>query len=189
MRFLVDECTGPAVAQWLRGQGQGKNAASSLGDPKRAAAGDASQPKRKAAAKKAVEATGLSSQAPAKKAGPLLRRGGPRLLFDRLFGVDPSVANEDVLGTIPQALFMMNSPMIHNRTQARPGTVLGEILAVAPDERPALNALYLRVLSRHPTAKEVEICRRYLAAVGDPREAFEDIYWSLINTTEFVTRR
>ncbi len=40
-----------------------------------------------------------------------------------------------------------------------------------------------------PTAKEVEICGRYLAAVGNRREAFEDIYWSLINTTEFVTRR
>ena len=62
---------------------------------------------------------------------------------------------------------MMNSPMINNRTQARPGTVLGEILAAAPDDRAALNALYLRVLSRQPTAKEVETCGRYLAAVGN----------------------
>ena len=51
------------------------------------------------------------------------RPGGPRLLFDRLFGVDPSVANEDVVGTIPQALFLMNSPLVNNRTQAKPGTV------------------------------------------------------------------
>ena len=109
--------------------------------------------------------------------------------FERLFGVDPSVANDDVLGTIPQALFMMNSPLVNSRIAARPGTVLGQILAAAPNERAALNALYLRVLSRHPTPKEVEICGRYLAAVGNPREAFEDIYWSLINSTEFVTRR
>ncbi len=61
--------------------------------------------------------------------------GGPRLLFDRLFGVDPSVANEDVMGTIPQALFLMNSPLVNNRIQARPGTVLGEILSSRP-ERP-----------------------------------------------------
>ena len=83
----------------------------------------------------------------------------------------------------------MNSPLVNNRTTARPGTVLGQILAAAPDERAALDALYLRVLSRQPTPKEVEICGRYLAAVGNPREAFEDIYWSLINSTEFVTRR
>ncbi len=30
---------------------------------------------------------------------------------------------------------------------------------------------------------------RYLAAVGNPNEAFEDINWSLINSTEFLTRR
>jgi hypothetical protein len=168
---------------------QGKNAPSSPGDPKRLVALNQAQPKGKAAVKKAAESTGLGGQVPAKKAAPLLRRGGTRVLFERLFGVDPSVANEDVLGTIPQALFMMNSPLVNNRTQARPGTVLGEILSAAPDERAALNALYLRVLSRQPTPKEMEICNHYLASVGNYREAFEDIYWSLINTTEFVSRR
>jgi hypothetical protein len=173
-----------------RGRALAKNGFFSPGDLKGGAlAVSGIQPKGKAAANKIAVATGLSGQAPAKKAGPLLRRGGPRLLFERLFGVDPSVANEDVLGTIPQALFMMNSPLVNGRTQARPDTVLGQILAAASDERAALNAIYLRVLSRHPTPKEVEICNHYLAAVGNPREAFEDIYWSLINTTEFVTRR
>jgi hypothetical protein len=84
---------------------------------------------------------------------------------------------------------LMNSPLINNRTQARPGTVLGEILSTAPNERAALGALYLRVLSRQPTTHEVEVCGRYLASVSDRREAFEDIYWGLINTTEFLTRR
>ena len=67
-----------------------------------------------------------------------------------------------MLGTIPQALFLMNSPLINNRTQARPGTVLGEILSTAPNERAALGAFYLRVLSRQPTTHEVEVCGRYL---------------------------
>ncbi len=139
----------------------------SLGDPKRAAA-VAAVPAKKGAAKKALEAAGLP--APAKKAGAVAARGGPRAAFERLFGVDPSVPNDEVLGTIPQALFMMNSPLINARVAARPGTVLAEILAGPPDDRAALGALYLRVLSRH-------------------REAFEDIYWSLINSTEFLTRR
>jgi hypothetical protein len=106
-----------------------------------------------------------------------------------LFGIDPSIPNDDVMGTIPQALFLMNGPMVHNRTQARPGTVLGEILATAPDDRAALNALYLRVLSRQPNAKEVEACSAYMAKVGHRVEVFEDIYWALINSTEFVSRR
>jgi hypothetical protein len=168
-------------------QGLAKNAkmlqaSLSPADPKRQEA------QTKGGAKKAAEADGLASQV-GKKMAAIRRPGGQRLLFDRLFGVDPSVANEDVLGTIPQALFLMNSPMINNRTQARPGTVLNEILNTAPNERAALGALYLRVLSRQPTTHEVEVCGRYLASVGDRREAFEDIYWSLINTTEFLTRR
>jgi hypothetical protein len=59
----------------------------------------------------------------------------------------------------------------------------------APSDRAALGMLYLRVLSRQPTTHEVEICGRYLGSGGDRLEAFEDIYWSLINTTEFLTRR
>jgi hypothetical protein len=169
--------------------GPGKNAQNpradlSLGDPKR----QPGQPQTKGGALKKAAAAGLASQI-GKKAGAVRRPGGQRLLFDRLFGVDPSVPNDDVMGTIPQALFLMNSPLIDNRTQAKPGTVLGEILNTAPNERAALGALYLRVLSRQPTTHEVEVCGRYLASVTDRREAFEDIYWSLINTTEFLTRR
>jgi hypothetical protein len=55
--------------------------------------------------------------------------------------------------------------------------------------RAALGALYLRVLSREPTPKEVQVCGRYLDLVGNRQEAFEDILWSLINSTEFITRR
>ncbi len=141
---------------------------------------------KKAAGKKAVAAAGLP--APAKKgAGP--RQGGLRAAFDRLFGVDPSLSNDEILGTIPQALFMMNGPLINSRVSARPGTVLGQILASSPNDRAALEVLYLRILSRQPTAREVEVCGRYIQAVGDRGEAFEDIYWSLINSTEFATRR
>ncbi len=143
---------------------------------------------KKGAAQKAALAVGLASQVP-KKAAVVRRGGGPRLLFDRLFGIDPSIPSEDVMGSIPQALFLMNGPLVNIHTQARPGTVLGEILSSTYDNRAALEALYLRVLSRQPTTREVEICGRYLTSVGNRREAFEDIYWSLINSTEFLTRR
>lgn len=119
----------------------------------------------------------------------ILRRIGPRGVFENIFGVDPSMPNEDVLGTIPQALFLMNSPPIHAAVQARPGTLLGEILAATPDNRAALEALYLKVLSRRPNAKEVEICGNYMIHVANRREAFEDIFWGLLNSTEFLSRR
>jgi hypothetical protein len=113
----------------------------------------------------------------------------PRGVFNYLFGVDPSTPNDEVLGTIPQALFLMNSPQVNRAVEAGRGTVLGEILAAAPDDRTALEAVYLRVLSRRPSAQEVELCGRYLRGVRDRREAFEDILWGLVNSTEFVSRR
>jgi Protein of unknown function (DUF1549)/Protein of unknown function (DUF1553) len=174
-----------AQARLAQAQGNGKNGANAgLPNPGRLAA----QPLTKGGAKKAAEAAGLASQV-GKKPAAAMRQGGLRLPFDRLFGVDPSVPNEDVMGTIPQALFLMNGGLVNGRTQARPGTALGEIMAAAPNPRAALGALYMRVLSRQPTNQEVDVCSKYLAAVGNPAEAFEDIYWSLINSTEFLTRR
>lgn len=122
-------------------------------------------------------------------AAQINRLGGIRGLFNILYGVDPSLATDDVLGTIPQALFMMNAAQINRGIQATPNTVLGKMLMATPDNRAVLDALYLRVLARRPNAKEVQTCGRYLERVGDRREAFEDILWSLVNSTEFVSRR
>jgi hypothetical protein len=121
--------------------------------------------------------------------GKRKQNGGPRLQFNNLFGVDPSTPNDDVLGTIPQALFMMNGTQINNGVQANPRTVLGKILAATSDNRAALDAIYLRVLARAPTAAEFKTCSRYMDLVGNRNEAFEDIFWSLLNSTEFITRR
>jgi hypothetical protein len=114
----------------------------------------------------------------------------PRVLFNSLFGIDPSTPNDEVLGTIPQALFLMNSPQLNRAIKgADKTTILGQILADNADDRDALEALYLRVLARRPNPKEVEVCDGYIARVGNRNEAFEDILWNLINSTEFVSRR
>ncbi len=99
-------------------------AIASLGDPKRAQ----SQALNKAALKKAAEAAGLPAQvcqASRRESSAWVGRGSCSTVCSALI---PPCANEDVMGTIPQALFLMNSPLVNNRTQARPGTVLGEIL-------------------------------------------------------------
>ncbi len=116
-------------------------------------------------------------------------RNSPRARFNRTFGVDPSTPVDDVLGTIPQALYLMNSPMVTNNIRAGNDTMLGELLRSTPDNRAVLEALYLRVLARRPNAKEINVCGRYLEMVGNRVEGFEDILWSLLNTTEFISRR
>jgi hypothetical protein len=144
-------------------------------------------PAGKAAAKKA--AAGLTKDLVAANGAVRKTGRGERAQFSVLYGVDPSTPNDDVLGTIPQALFLMNGPQLNRAMSAGGNTVLGRILAATPDNRQALHALYLRVFSRGPTPKEQQTCLRYILATGNRAEAFEDIFWSLINSTEFITRR
>lgn len=117
------------------------------------------------------------------------RQAAPRPAFNNLFGVDPSVNGDEVLGTIPQALFLMNGPVVHNRTLARGNTELARILKDSTDNAAALDELYLLVLARRPTDDEAKICAEFLTAAKDRKEAFEDIYWSLVNSAEFLSRR
>jgi len=58
-----------------------------------------------------------------------------------------------------------------------------------PDDKDALRILYLRTLARKPTDREMEKCNNYLAKVGNRAEAYEDLLWALINSTEFQTKR
>ena len=57
------------------------------------------------------------------------------------------------------------------------------------DNRSVLDILYLRALGRRPSDKEVRTCSNYFNSVGNRAEAFEDILWALINSTEFLSRR
>ena len=120
---------------------------------------------------------------------PRQAQNSPRGRFNKTFGVDPSTPSDDVLGTITQALFLMNSPAVNNGLKATNVSMLGDLLRATPDNQAVLESLYLRVLARRPNAKEVHVCGRYIENVGNRVEAFEDILWGLINSTEFISRR
>ncbi len=112
-----------------------------------------------------------------------------RAAFQQLFGYDPSTPQEDLMGTIPQALFMMNSPIINSSLNGRGPTMLGRLLRDFQDDDDALAELYLRVLTREPSEAERTICSDHIRLVGDRHQAFEDILWSLLNSSEFLTKR
>jgi hypothetical protein len=83
---------------------------------------------------------------------------------------------------------MMNSQLVNNAIQAKPGTQLGRLLRQIQDNRRLLLALYLRTLARQPTPTEEETCLSYVRESTSREEAFEDILWSLVNSTEFLHR-
>ena len=44
-------------------------------------------------------------------------------------------------------------------------------------------------LARDPSAKEESICLNYIKDAGNRREGFEDVMWSLMNSSEFLSKR
>src|SRR5262249_30790901 len=128
--------------------------------------------------------------APAPSSAPAAKRHtGLRHMVYHTFKVNPSTAPAEVRGTIPQALLMMNSALVHLYTSARGNTPLGGLLAEGGSDDQTVAALYQRPLARRPSPAEQVICRRYVTRVGDRHEALEDIFWALINSTEFLTKR
>lgn len=114
-------------------------------------------------------------------------RPGLREDFREAFGVDPSADRDEIDASILQALILMNSPAIHAKINANdPKNLLHYLLSEYKTDAEAIEHLYLHVLSRKPRESEVRECLNYLSEIPDRKEAFEDILWCLINTTEFL---
>jgi hypothetical protein len=127
--------------------------------------------------------------APAPSSAPAVsRHTGLRNMVYQAFKVDPSVPVDEVQGTIPQTLLMMNSVLVSTYTAARGKTFLADALAQGMADDEIIAALYERTLARKPRSEELDICRRYIKRVGNRAEALEDVFWSLLNTTEFITK-
>tara|TARA_B000000460_G_scaffold174684_1_gene124447 strand:+ start:128 stop:412 length:285 start_codon:yes stop_codon:yes gene_type:complete len=94
-----------------------------------------------------------------------------------------------VAGTIPQALFLMNSPIITQAIRSKGDTMLARLLGSYEDDRLVFDELYLKVHSRRPSSSEWGIFSKYRRSVPDRGEAFEDLLWSLVNSTEFISER
>jgi hypothetical protein len=114
----------------------------------------------------------------------------PRAPFNTVFGFDPSLRRDEVAGSIPQALAVMNSPQLATGiSSTRRGTVLGKLLADEQDDEAVAVDLYLRTLSREPTDDELKTCLSHVSSSGSRSEGFEDILWALLNSAEFMHRR
>jgi hypothetical protein len=155
-----------------------------------------------------------------------------RQRYGFLFDVDEENDEPDYEGTIAQALALLNGGEVGTGTRLLPGSALADVLAAPGDDASKIESLYLRTLSRYPTADEVTRWQGFLGdamqapaptpaapapAAGPqskagkgagkrgqpdplaglenraatPREdarvrAYEDMLWTLLNSSEFV---
>ncbi len=124
-----------------------------------------------------------------------LFRGGnsPRAEFLAKFGQQSGKTTEHETSII-QALTLMNGAFVGTATNPSRSELLSAVLE-APffDEKGRLETIYLATVSRLPTKKEMEKAKYFIErsstvenAKKSHSEAIADIFWSLINSTEFV---
>jgi hypothetical protein len=88
-------------------------------------------------------------------------------------------------GTIPQAALMMNSKVIKEKVEARPGGRLHQLLhqdGLTNDQ--LVEELFLAALSRLPTTQERALA---VKQIQDYRtQGAEDVMWALVNKLDFL---
>src|SRR5204863_2988953 len=91
-------------------------------------------------------------------------------------------------GTIPQRLLLMNGQLVYDKTKESIFNAATRIGWLASDDASAVRTAYLAVLTRPPTAVEAAHFEGRLGeARGQERSRrMEDLYWALINSTEFA---
>lgn len=102
------------------------------------------------------------------------------------FGTDEGDESTTFNGSIPQALMMMNGDLVKDAISAQKGSFLNTILAETPKDADRIRRLYLTALGRAPSAREAKVAQDMLRANSDKLVAYQDMFWALLNSNEFI---
>jgi Protein of unknown function (DUF1553)/Protein of unknown function (DUF1549) len=116
-----------------------------------------------------------------------LVRFGQQNDFVKRYGDSGEDEFDDHTGTIPQRLLLMNGSLVREKIMDNPLNASTRIAMLAPDDARAVEAAYLAALTRRPTAAEAAYFKAALAdnTTMKRTQRVEDLYWALINATEF----
>ena len=109
-----------------------------------------------------------------------------RQLYSNVFDVDEEFDRPSYEGTLTQALTMLNGKVVAGASSAAPGTAIHALVTNASlSDSQRVEAMYLRTLSRRPTAAELDAWTKLLAS-GPKPTTLEDLQWTLLNSAEFI---
>ncbi len=133
-----------------------------------------------------------------KKRREFMQRLQERILqgFILTFDNDEGDEADTFSGSVPQALLMLNGDLTNSTNnplisglKPLPNSTIGRILTGRGDAAAKIRRIYLAVLVREPSAEEITRCKRYLEESGGGIAAYQDIFWALLNTTEYIVSR
>jgi hypothetical protein len=114
-----------------------------------------------------------------------LIRFGEKNEFVTRYGDDGEDEFDSRGGTIPQRLLLMNGKMVRENV-AGLNTSPRRVAWLAADDPRAVESIYLAALTRRPTPEELAYFEEQFRQSGASRaERIEDLFWALINSTEF----
>ncbi len=113
------------------------------------------------------------------KKGPLF---GPREQFIAFFRVEDGADPLEYQAGIPQALRLLNSPLLNNTN-----AVVNQAVSRGENDPPrVVEQLYLAILSRRPSPEELQRRVEYVRRQTNPRTGYSDLAWALLNCSEFA---
>jgi hypothetical protein len=77
----------------------------------------------------------------------------------------------------------MNGEIVQKKISG--GRVVQRLLAAKKGPEEIIHALFVRCLSREPDADELDKLKKLIADGSKTADAYEDIFWSLLNSREF----
>jgi hypothetical protein len=118
------------------------------------------------------------------KGGPV----GPRDQFGLFFQGSDNAPPTAYEAGIPQALRLMNSPLMASARLTNVATKAAEVTKGTTPEK-AIEKLYLTALARRPTADETKKMKEFVGKQQDAKAAYGDVLWVLLQTSEFALNR
>ena len=107
--------------------------------------------------------------------------------FVEAFDVDENDEATTFNGTIPQALMMMNGDLIQDAVSIERGSFLRRVLEEKGPDSKKIRRLYFSALSRAPARKEIAAATKMIRANKTAKiEAYQDLFWALLNSNEFI---
>jgi len=105
--------------------------------------------------------------------------------FRFTFGDDENTDVVDFQGTVPQALMLLNGEMVQRGLVDRDHR-LDLVFRTESDPSRRLELIFLSALARPPTGRERQRFTAHIAALHGERAAYEDVFWTLLNSSEFL---
>ncbi len=108
--------------------------------------------------------------------------------FSQAFGTDEGDETTSFAGTIPQVLMMFNGELIRQATIDPGKNFLDRLVNDSSmSNKEKINYLFLAGLGRRAKSNEMQMAGQiYSGRNNNPKEAFQDLWWVILNSNEFI---